>query len=322
MSLQTYIIRRIAIMFPLLLGLSLFIFFLIRLAPGDPTVFYLPQTRSVDPAVRERVRERLGLDQPVHIQYVRWLSSAVQGDFGFAYGYGEPALSLILARLPATVQLQLTALLIALLVAIPIGIISATRQYSLLDNAVTSFAFFGLSMPNFWFALLMIFFFAVQLDWLPAVGNGADKAFPERLQYLIMPALVLALNDMALYARFMRSSMLEIIRQDYITTAKAKGLKEAAVLFRHALKNAILPMITIVGLSLPRLLGGSIIVESIFAWPGVGRLGYDAVLRRDYPTIMALTMLTATFIMVVNLIVDLCYSFADPRIGFEDREQS
>ena len=320
MGLQTYIIRRILIMMPLLLGLSVFIFVLIRLAPGDPTVFYLPQDREIDPAVRERVLQRLGLDQPIYVQYIRWLTSAVQGDFGFAYGYGEPALSLILARLPATIQLQATALIVALVIAVPIGIISATRQYSLLDNAVTSFAFFGLSMPNFWFALLLIFLFAVYLDWLPAVGNGAGKPFPDRLAYLILPALVLALNDMALFTRFMRSGMLETIRQDYITTAKAKGLRERAVLFRHALRNAILPMITIVGLALPRLLGGSIIVESIFAWPGIGRLGYDAVLRRDYPTIMALTILTAAFIMVVNLIVDVTYSAADPRIVYGEKE--
>jgi len=320
MTLQAYIIRRILIMVPLLLGLSLFIFVLIRLAPGDPTLFYLPQDREMPPEVQERVMQRLGLDQPIHIQYIRWLTSAVQGDFGFAYGYGEPALSLIWGRLPATVELQLTALLIALTLALPIGIISATRQYSFIDNVVTSFTFFGLSMPNFWFALLMIFLFAVQLDWLPAVGNGADRPFLVRLQYLIMPALVLALNDMALYMRFMRSSMLEVIRQDFIITARAKGLKQATILFRHALKNAILPMITIVGLSLPRLLGGSIIVESIFAWPGVGRLGYDAVLRRDYPTIMAITMLSATFIMIVNLLVDVAYSFADPRIVYDDKE--
>ncbi|MCB0153347.1 MAG: ABC transporter permease [Anaerolineae bacterium] len=319
---QAYIIRRILIIFPLLLGLSLFMFLLIRLAPGDPTLFYLPPDRGVDPAIRERVMVRLGLDQPLYIQYWRWLSSAVQGDFGYAYGYGEPALSLIRDRLPATVQLQAAALLLALTIALPIGIISATRQYSLLDNAVTSFAFFGLSMPNFWFALLLIFLFAVRLDWLPAVGDGADKVLHERLTYLIMPALVLAFNDMALYARFMRSSMLEVIRQDYVTTAYAKGLRESAVLFKHALKNAILPMITIVGLSLPRLLGGSIIVESIFAWPGIGRLGYDAVLRRDFPTIMALTILTAAFVMIVNLIVDITYSFADPRIVYGRKERS
>lgn len=322
MSLQAYIIRRILIIFPLLLGLSLFMFLLIRLAPGDPTLFYLPPDRGVDPAIRERVMVRLGLDQPLHIQYWRWLSSAVQGDFGYAYGYGEPALSLIRGRLPATVQLQAAALLLALTIALPIGIISATRQYSLLDNAVTSFAFFGLSMPNFWFALLLIFLFAVRLDWLPAVGDGADKVLQERLMHLIMPALVLAFNDMALYARFMRSSMLEVIRQDYVTTAYAKGLRESAVLFKHALKNAILPMITIVGLSLPRLLGGSIIVESIFAWPGIGRLGYDAVLRRDFPTIMALTIMTAAFVMIVNLIVDITYSFADPRIVYGRKERS
>ena len=317
-----YIIRRILVMVPLLLGLSLFVFVLIRLAPGDPTLFYLPPEEVADPAIRLRVMARLGLDQPLHIQYVRWLGSALQGDFGFAYGYGEPVLKLIGSHVPATAQLQLAALLLALIVAIPIGIISATRQYSLLDNAVTVFAFFGLSMPNFWFALMMMFFFAVKLDWLPAVGAGVDKPFVERLKYFVMPTVVLAFNYMAVYVRFMRSSMLEVVRQDYITTARAKGLKDATILFRHALKNAILPVITIVGMSVPRLLGGSIIIESVFAWPGIGRLGYDAVLRRDYPTIMGLTVLTAAFVMVVNLVVDILYSFADPRIVFAGKEQA
>ena len=317
-----YIIRRILVMVPLLLGLSLFVFVLIRLAPGDPTLFYLPPEEVADPAIRLRVMARLGLDQPLHIQYVRWLGSALQGDFGFAYGYGEPVLKLIGSHVPATAQLQLAALLLALIVAIPIGIISATRQYSLLDNAVTVFAFFGLSMPNFWFALMMMFFFAVKLDWLPAVGAGVDKPFVERLKYFVMPTVVLAFNYMAVYVRFMRSSMLEVVRQDYIITARAKGLKENAILFRHALKNAILPVITIVGMSVPRLLGGSIIIESVFAWPGIGRLGYDAVLRRDYPTIMGLTVLTAAFVMVVNLVVDILYSFADPRIVFAGKEQA
>jgi peptide/nickel transport system permease protein len=316
-----YILRRILIMIPLLIGLSLFVFILIRLAPGDPSVFYLPAEQSVDPAVRQRVQERLGIDQPLHTQYFRWATAALQGDFGYAYGYGEPVASLIMARVPATLQLQLAALLLALAVAIPLGVISAIRQYSLLDNAVTVFAFFGLSMPNFWFALLLIFFFAVQLRILPAVGAGIDKPFMERLPHFIMPVLVLALADMALYTRFMRSSMLEVINQDYIKTAHAKGLAGSTVLFRHALKNAILPMITVVGLSLPRLLGGAIIIESIFAWPGIGRLGYDAVLRRDYPTIMGLTMMSAAFIMFVNLIIDIAYSYADPRITLSSKER-
>lgn len=320
MSLARYAVRRVLIMIPLLFGLSLFIFVLIRLAPGDPTAFFMPPGQSVDPAVRERVLVRLGLDQPLHIQYIRWLTSALQGDFGFAYAYGEPVLNLIASRIPATVQLQLAALLLGLLIAIPIGILSATRQYSLTDNVVTVFAFFGLSMPNFWFALLLIYFFGVQLRILPTVGAGVDKAWPERLSYFIMPTLVLALNNMASYVRFMRSSMLEVIQQDYIRTARAKGLKESVILYKHALKNAILPLITVVGFSLPRLLGGAIIIESVFAWPGIGRLGYDAVLRRDYPTIMALTMITATFVMVVNLLVDLTYAFVDPRISYGNKE--
>ena len=315
-----YIVRRLLIMIPLLLGLSLFVFVLIRLAPGDPTVFYLPPERAADPAIRLKVMTRLGLDQPLHIQYIRWLTSALQGDFGYAYGYGEPVMKLILDHVPATVQLQLAALILALVVALPIGIISATRQYSLLDNSVTLFAFLGLSMPNFWFALMLMLLFAVRLDILPAVGAGIDKPLIERWKYFVMPSVVLAFTYMATYVRFMRSSMLENIRMDYITTARAKGLHERTVLFGHALKNAILPVITIVGMSIPRLIGGSIIIESIFAWPGIGRLGYDAVLRRDYPTIMGLTILTAAFVMFVNLAVDILYSYADPRIVYTDKE--
>lgn len=315
-----YITRRLLTMIPLLLGLSLFVFILIRLAPGDPSVFYLPPERAADPAIREKVLVRLGLDQPLHIQYIRWLTSALQGDFGYAYGYGEPVLKLIGDHVPATVQLQLSALILALAIALPIGIISATRQYSLLDNTVTVFAFFGLSMPNFWFALMLMLLFAVRWDVLPAVGAGMGKPAVERIQYFIMPMVVLAFNYMAVYVRFMRSSMLENIRMDYVTTARAKGLSENQVLFGHALKNAILPVITIVGMSIPRLIGGSIIIESVFAWPGIGRLGYDAVLRRDYPTIMGLTILTAAFVMLVNLVVDVLYSYIDPRIVYTSRD--
>jgi peptide/nickel transport system permease protein len=307
-------------MIPLLLGLSLLVFVLIHLAPGDPALFYLPPERAADPAIRLKVMAHLGLDQPLHIQYVKWLTSAVRGDFGFAYGYGEPVLKLIGDHVPATVQLQLAALILALVIAIPIGIISATRQYSLLDNSVTVFAFFGLSMPNFWFALMLILLFAVRWDVLPAVGAGAGKPALERLKYFILPTVVLAFNYMATYVRFMRSSMLENVRQDYVRTARAKGLPERSVLFGHALKNAILPVITVVGMSIPRLIGGSIIIESVFAWPGIGRLGYDAVLRRDYPTIMGLTILTAAFVMCTNLVVDVLYSLADPRIVYTDKD--
>jgi peptide/nickel transport system permease protein len=317
-----YIIRRLLTMIPLLLGLSLFVFVLIRLAPGDPTVFYLPAEQAADPAVKARVMARLGLDQPLHIQYVRWLSNAVQGDFGFAYGYGEPVLKLIGEHVPATAELQFAALFLALILAIPIGVVSAIRQYSLLDNTVTVFAFFGLSMPNFWFALMLMLLFAVQLGWLPAIGAGQGKPLVERWKYFVMPTIVLGLGYMAIYVRFMRSSMLEVIHKEYVTTARAKGLSERRVLFTHALKNAILPVITVVGMSIPRLLGGAIIVESVFAWPGIGRLGYDAVLRRDYPTIMGLTILTAAFVMVTNLLVDVLYSLVDPRIAYGKKETS
>jgi peptide/nickel transport system permease protein len=315
-----YIIRRALGTIPLLFGLSLFAFILIHVAPGDPTLYFLPpEGVHVDPEVRFRIAERLGLDKPLHIQYIRWLGRTLQGDLGYAFGYGEPVLSLIAARLPNTLEIQVGALLVSLILAIPIGIVAAIRQYSLLDHFLTVFAFFGLSMPDFWFALMMIFLFAVKLQVLPGIGVAVSSMpFLERIPYLVMPVAALALHDMALYARFMRSSMLEVIRQDYVTTARSKGLKESTVLGRHALKNAILPMITIIGLSLPRLLGGSIIVETIFAWPGIGQLTLDAVLRSDYPTIMGLVLMSGTFILLVNLAVDIAYAFADPRIRFAE----
>ena len=309
-----YVARRILIMFPLLLGLSLFVFVLIHLAPGDPAVFYLPRDAAVDPAVRQRVRTQLGLDRPLHIQYIRWLASALKGDFGFAYGYGEPVLDLIGSRVVVSVQLQLAGLVLALIVAIPAGIISARHQYSLWDACATAFALLGVSMPPFWLALLLILIFGVHLDLLPVLGPGTNKPLLDRLLHFVMPVAVTSFQPMAWFARFMRSSMLEVLRQDYIVTARGKGLKESGILFRHALPNAILPLITLLGLNLPTLIGGSVIIESIFGWPGIGRLAYDAVLRRDYPTIMGLTMLIATFVMTVNLAVDIAYWLVDPRI--------
>ncbi len=315
-----YVVRRLLIMIPLLFGLSIFVFLLIHLAPGDPTLFYLPPDKAADPAIRLKVMQHLGLDKPLYVQYANWLWNALHGDFGYAYGYGEPVLSLIASHLPATVQLQLAALLLALIVAIPIGIFSAIRQYSLADNVVTVFAFFGLSMPNFWFALMLMLLFAVKWRILPSVGAGMGLPILQRLKYMIMPMVVLGFNYMATYVRFLRSSMLENIRKEYVITARAKGLRERVILFRHILKNAILPVITVVGMSIPNLVGGAIIVESVFAWPGIGRLGYDAVLRRDYPTIMALTVLTAAFVMIVNLVVDVVYSMVDPRIAYSKKE--
>lgn len=316
MNLRTYIIRRVLFLIPMLLGISLLVFTIIHLAPGDPTTFFMSE-RSFDLEQQAKLRARFGLDKPIPIQYVIWLKNVLQGDFGRSFSFGSPVSELIGLRLPATVQLQAAALLFALTLSIPIGIISAIKQYSIFDNMASITAFFGISLPEFWFALMLQLLLTLQLEWLPSSTMGEGEPFPARLQYFVMPVVVLGLARMASFTRFMRSSMLEVIRQDYITTARAKGLSEKVVLMHHALRNAMIPMITAIGLQLPRLVGGAIIVEAVFAWPGLGFLAYDSVLRRDYPVIMGLTMVTAVFVLIVNLIVDIVYAFIDPRITFE-----
>ncbi len=311
-----YIVRRLLMMIPLLLGVSIIVFLLIHSAPGDPTAFFVPESEP-DPKVRAAVARELGLDQPLPVQYVLWLRKAVTGDFGQSFRYQQPVMGLITERIPATFQLQGLAILLALGLSIPIGIISALRAGSVLDRTATVTTLFGLSMPEFWSALMLLMVFSLNLGWLPSTGMGQDKPFPERLLYYVLPASVLALTYTAWYTRFVKTSMLEVIRQEYMTTARAKGLASPTVIVRHGLKNALIPLITVIGLSLPRLLGGSIIVESIFAWPGIGRLGLEAVLKRDYPVIMGLAMITTVVILTLNLLIDLIYVLVDPRISFD-----
>ena len=269
--------------------------------------------------MRLKIRHELGLDRPIHVRYVRWLSNVVRGDLGFAITYQTPVSSLIGRAIPATFKLQVAALCLAVLLAIPAGILSATRQYSLVDHGITSLSFLGLSVPNFWLALLLILLFSVKLGWLPSGGLGTADSALGRLPNMVMPTLVLAAEYLASFVRFTRSSVLEVLRSDYVTTARAKGLADLQVLYRHVLKNALLPVATVVGLSLPRLVSGAIIVETIFAWPGVGRLAYDAILRRDQPVIMAITLVVSMTVIVSNLIIDVVYVLLDPRISYERR---
>jgi peptide/nickel transport system permease protein len=318
----SFILRRVALMGPLLLGLSVLVFGLIKVAPGDPALFFLssgPAAVAVDPELRLKIRREVGLDQPLHVQYYRWLSSVLRGDLGFAITYQAPVSTLIGRAVPATLKLQAVALGLAILVAIPAGVLSATRQYSLVDHGITSLAFLGLAMPNFWLALLLILLFSVKLGWLPSGGLGPADSALRRLPNLVMPTLVLAGEYLASYVRFTRSSVLEVLRSDYVTTARAKGLADRQVLYRHVLKNALLPVATVVGLSLPRLVSGAIIVETIFAWPGVGRLAYDAILRRDQPVIMAITLIVSATVIVSNLVIDVVYVLLDPRISYKAR---
>lgn len=314
---RRYIIRRLLLLFPLLVGLTIVVFALIHLAPGDPALAFVSEG-SIDPQIVAQVRKNLGLDQPLPVQYVIWVSHVARLDFGTAYTFnGAPVIELIAQRLPATLVLQSAALALSLAVAIPLGIISAKTQYSRIDNTATAGAFLGLALPNFWIALMLQLFLAVTLGWLPASTPGTDEtAGIARLKYLILPVIVLALPTLAVFIRFVRSSMLEVIKQDYVTTARAKGLSEATVTYRHALKNALIPMVTVVGTQLARLLGGSVIVEYIFAWPGLGALAYESILKRDYPVVLALTLLTGAFILIVNMLVDIAYTLVDPRVSF------
>lgn len=313
----TYIARRILLLVPLMLGLSMVVFVIIHLSPGDPALAFASE-QALDPQVLAQIRENLGLDKPLPVQYGIWLSHVARFEFGTAYTFNrKPVINLIGERVLMSIQLQALALVMAVLIAIPLGIISAKRQYSLLDNLATGGAFLGLALPDFWLALMLQLLLAVQLGWLPASTSGPGTAGLEKLSYFIMPAIVLAVPIIAIFIRFMRSSMLEVNKQDYVTTARAKGLSERTVTYRHILKNAIVPMVTVIGIQLPRLVSGAVIVETVFAWPGLGWLGYQAILQRDYPVILALSLLTGAFILVMNVVVDIVYALLDPRIRFD-----
>ncbi len=315
-----YMARRVLMLVPLLLGLSLIMFTLIQLAPGDPVLAMMGEQAASNPEYVEQARKNLGLDDPLPIQYVRWLGNLVQGDFGTAYTFNRtPVLQLIGERFWSTVQLQGISLFLGLLIALPVGIISALKQYSATDNVVTVGSFLGLALPNFWLALLLQLWIAVELGWLPVLSSGQARAdYPEKLKYFILPVIVLTLPNIAYFARFMRSAMLEVINQEYMTVARAKGLNGRSLLYGHAMRNAMIPMITVVGLQLPRIIGGAVIIEQIFAWPGLGDLAWKAIGQRDYPVILAITMLAGAAVMVVNIVTDFIYVLVDPRVSLTD----
>jgi peptide/nickel transport system permease protein len=313
-----FIVRRFVFLIPLLVGLSLVMFALIHAAPGDPVVAMLGPQAAANPQFIEQARANLGLNESLPVQYVRWMERLIRGDLGTAYTFNrKPVATLIGERFWGTVQLQSLALGFGLALAIPVGILSAVRQYSALDNAVTTGSFLGLAIPNFWLALLLQLWLSVQLGWLPTLSTAQADAPPgERWRYFVMPVFVLALPNVAYFARFMRSAMLEVIHQDFVTVARAKGLDNRAVLYRHALRNALIPMVTVIGLQLPRILSGAVIIEQIFAWPGLGLLAYDAIGHRDYPVVLGVTMVAGAAVMIVNVFVDVVYVMVDPRIRF------
>lgn len=325
----SYLVRRLLGAIPLLLGILTIIFFIINLAPGDPTLRYF--NPNVAPEVIEQMRRNLGLDQPLHIQYWKWLTSFLTGDFGYSFGQRRPIGEILPEVLWNTLQLTLVSLVIIFVVGMLVGIVQAVRQYSVADNVLTFLALFFYSMPTFWFALMLSLLFALkasQWGWgfqLPSSGMTSvdydyltlGEQIRDRIAHLILPATALGIGSAAGVARYMRGSMLEVIHQDFIRTARAKGLSERTVIFKHALRNALIPIITLLGLYLPFLLSGAVLVETIFAWPGMGRLIVDAIFQRDYPLVMATSFVIAAVVVLGNLLSDVLYAVVDPRIRTE-----
>jgi peptide/nickel transport system permease protein len=303
----TYLGRRLVQSLLVVLGISFVVFLILHLT-GDPTLVLLPPDASAEDI--QRFREAMGFNDPFLVQYWRFLQGALRGDFGQSLRHGEPAFGLVVERLPATFELAGAALVIALGLAIPAGIVSAVRRNSPVDYLSTVVALLGQSMPTFWLGIMLILLFSVQWNVLPSSGRGG-------LEHLVLPAITLGLFTTARITRLTRSGMLDVLGQDYIRTARAKGVSDRPVVWKHALKNAAIPIVTIVGIELGTLLGGSVITETIFAWPGVGRLSVQAIYNRDYPVVQAAVFLLATTFVVVNLVVDLLYTYLDPRVRLE-----
>ncbi|MBS3885658.1 MAG: ABC transporter permease [Dethiobacter sp.] len=323
-------LRRLATLFFSLFVISLLSFALIEFSPGGAMARYV-ENPNISQADRTRMAERFGLDRPAPLRYFIWLRNTVQGDLGTSFMTGRPVLTEILERLPATLKLMTFSFFISIIVAIPIGIYSATHRHSLFDHLAATGSFLGLSLPSFWFGLLMIYIFAIWLNWLPSGGMITPwfdpSAYPllirpfvifwEHTRYLLMPAIVLSLSNIGSWSRYMRSSMLDVISQNYIQTARANGVPERKVVYKHALRNALTPLVTLMGLDLPGFFAGAVVTEQIFAWPGMGRLFISAAGNRDYQVLMGIIMITAVLVLLGNLLADLMYRFLDPRVNYE-----
>ncbi len=301
-----YILRRLVLVIPVLLGVTVIVFGIVNLTPGDPAVMMLGENAPA--AEVEALRVRLGLDQPPHVQYVRWLGRMVQLDFGRSIRSSRPVTAEIGQRIGPTIELAVLATLLAVAVGVPLGVVSATRRNSLVDHVATVLAFVGLAMPVFWQGLMMIILFTIMLEWLPASGRFGGW------QYYIMPVLTLGTSAIASITRMTRSTMLETLTQDYVRTAKSKGLQRQAVVYQHALRNALIPVVTVIGLQFGGLLSGAVITETIFSWPGIGGLAVDAIRSRDMPVIQGVVMVFAVMYALVNLLTDVIYAYLDPRL--------
>jgi peptide/nickel transport system permease protein len=310
-----YILQRLAQIVPVLFGVLVAVFIMLKLTPGDPATALLGVQAT--PEELARVRHAMGLDRPWAVQFGIWLGNVLQGDLGVSYISKKPVSELILTRLPVTLELSIVALLVAALVGIPAGVLSAARRYTVLDYSITGLALFGISMPSFWFAILMILFFSLYLGWLPASGYTPwERGVWPHLKSLVMPALALGLFLMGALVRFSRASMIETLVQDYIRTARAKGIAANLILLRHALKNALIPTVTVLGIQFGALLGGAVIIEQIFAFPGVGTMLLVAINQRDYPVVQGITLIVALAFTLTNLLVDIAYTWLNPRIRY------
>ncbi|MGH7463714.1 MAG: ABC transporter permease [Longimicrobiales bacterium] len=324
-----YILRRLLGAIPLLIGIATIIFFVLYLAPGDPTSIYF--NPNVPPEIIEQMRRNMGLDQPLYVQYFKWLTSFVRGDFGHSFAQSRPVADVVFEALPNTLMLTGIALVLVFVIGMLIGVLQAVRQYSIFDSTSSVASLFFYSMPSFWLALMLVLIFSLKAHtwgWpiaLPATGiTSVDYEFMstgeklmDRIAHLILPVGTLTLALAAGVARYMRGQMLEVIRQDYIRTARAKGLSERTVIMKHALRNSMLPVITLLGLYLPFLFSGTVFVEVIFAWPGMGRIIVDAIFQRDYPLVLATSFIFAVIVVAGNLLADVLYAVADPRIRYD-----
>jgi peptide/nickel transport system permease protein len=320
--LARYVLQRVFQLIPVLILVSIAVFLIIRIIPGDPVLVML----GIDPEERARISEeqyeslkqQLGYDRPIYVQYLHWVNRIAQGDMGLSLRSRRPIFEIIFERYPATLYLALTALLTGVLIAIPTGVIAAVRQNTAADYAAMGFALWGIAMPNFWLALMLIVFFSLKLGWLPSIGYASPLENPWLfLQHVSLPAIVMGTDLAAPLTRYIRAEMLEQLTQDYVRTAWAKGLPSRMVIVRHALKNSLIAAVTVVGLQTARLLGGSTIVETVFSWPGVGRLLIEGIYSRDYPIVQGAVLLIAVTYVFINLFVDVVYKWLDPRIKLE-----
>ncbi len=313
-----YLMRRLVLVIPLLWGISTLTFALVHLAPGGPAIL-IPRILNGQVVDTRPLAHSLGLDAPLPVQYVRWLARLVHGDLGVSFTDGAPVVSEIASRLPATLELMATAIGLALVIGVPLGIFAATRRDTLPDRVATTGRLFALSIPQFWLALVAITIFAVTLHWLPTGGRTTligPASLGDALRHLVLPASTLSLLYLGSWMIYMRSGMLDVIRQDYIRTARAKGLSRRQVLLKHAVRNALIPLITVIGLTLPELLGGAVVIENTFGWPGMGQLIVNSANARDYPLVLGITLMAGLLVIAGNLLADLTYSVLDPRIRY------